>query len=656
MKSFFFGSALVFLSSVANAQTFNFNQQSKWNDVPEKHSVDTDFAASAAIGILDDRTIDYRVEGKEIALYCSYHKIVRINDDKGIEMYNKIYIPVYPNADISNLKARTILQSGKIIDVPAEKVKEITEEGRTYKLFAMEGVEKGSEVEYNYTIKRNTTFFGTEIFQSGSLPYQKATFTLSVPKHLKFDAKGFNGFKISSDSVMGDQRLIVGYDENIAEVDDEKYAIKEPYLKRVEYKLSYNLSTNPDVRIYTWKEFAKRAYSIYTTINPKEEKPLEALISSIKIDDNKSKEEKILAVENYIKSNINIDKDLIGEDASAIDKIVKRRSSDNQGMLRLFANIFEKIGIDYQMVFVSKRDEIPLDAEIENWNRVDETAFYFPETKKYLSPTSAEYRYPYIPFFWAGTSGLFLKGTTIGTFKSAVGSFGEIAMQPFENNSHDMAVSVKFDASMDTLLINSKQILTGYGAANYRPIYTFLPKEKQDEANLEIVKSITKNAEIKNIKVENAALTNYFDNKPLSITADIKSTDMIERAGNKVLLKIGEIIGPQVQMYQEKPRSLPIELPYPHSFNRKINLEIPTGYTVKNLNDLNMYVLHKDGEERTMGFVSSYKQDGNLVTIDIVEDYRKIKYPLSQFEDFRKVINASADFNKVVLVLEKSTN
>ena len=121
-----------------------------------------------------------------------------------------------------------------------------------------------------------------------------------------------------------------------------------------------------------------------------------------------------------------------------------------------------------------------------------------------------------------------------------------------------------------------------------------------------------------------------------------------------MLLKIGEIIGPQEQMYQEKPRRLPVELPYPHSLNRKITFEIPNGYKVKNLNDINIDIEHKDGNEATMGFTSSYTQSGNIVTINVAESYKKLKYPLAQFEDFRKVINASADFNKIVLVLEKS--
>ena len=56
-----------------------------------------------------------------------------------------------------------------------------------------------------------------------------------------------------------------------------------------------------------------------------------------------------------------------------------------------------------------------------------------------------------------------------------------------------------------------------------------------------------------------------------------------------------------------------------------------------------------------MGFVSSYKEEGNKVIIDVVESYAKLYYPISQFEDFKKVINDAADINKVVLVLEEKS-
>jgi len=74
---------------------------------------------------------------------------------------------------------------------------------------------------------------------------------------------------------------------------------------------------------------------------------------------------------------------------------------------------------------------------------------------------------------------------------------------------------------------------------------------------------------------------------------------------------------------------------------------------VKNLDDLKMNIEYKANGITTMGFVSSYTQNDNIVTVSINETYSQITYPLSAFEDFKKVINASADFNKVVLILDK---
>jgi hypothetical protein len=54
-----------------------------------------------------------------------------------------------------------------------------------------------------------------------------------------------------------------------------------------------------------------------------------------------------------------------------------------------------------------------------------------------------------------------------------------------------------------------------------------------------------------------------------------------------------------------------------------------------------------------MGFVSNYKLEGNLLTINIDEYYKQVLQPLDIFPTFQKIINAAADFNKVTLLLEK---
>ena len=645
--------ALLFLSFTLSAQEFDYSLERKWSDKPGLHPSNGKFDSSGAVGILDDRRFEFVIEKNDVYIKSVYHRIVRINSDRGIEMFNKIYVPLYRNSEITDIKARTIQKDGKVVDVPSSKIKEIEEDGRAYKLFAMEGVGIGSEVEYTYTMKRPMNPFGTEVFQGSNVPYEKVQFALISPEHLQFDVKGYNGFMVSRDSVISEKRLVVGYANDVAQLEDEKYAQLSPHLKRVQYKLSYNLANSNTARLYTWKDFAKRIFTSYTTYNAKEEKALDKLAEQIDISSAKNDAEKILLIEDHVKSNFNIDEDITGDEAGELDRVMKTRNTNRDGAVRIFTALFDRLGISYQLVFPTDRSSFALEEEMENWNAADEVLFFFPKTGKFIDPTAVVFRYPYVPPYLAGAKGLFLKSTTIGAYKTATPVFNVITMEPYDAHAINMEASVKFNETLDALQISSKQILKGYGAASYRPIYTFLPKDKQDEANKDIIRAVGNSEDVTNITVTNPALKDYFDNKPLIISGEIKTTELLENAGSRILFKVGEIIGPQAEMYQEKPRQLPIELDYPHVLERKITFEIPSGYVIRNLQDLNFDISYKQGNAISLGFLSSYTQHGNTVTVNVQEIYRDLTYPLSEFENFKKVINAAADFNKVVLVLEK---
>ena len=111
-------------------------------------------------------------------------------------------------------------------------------------------------------------------------------------------------------------------------------------------------------------------------------------------------------------------------------------------------------------------------------------------------------------------------------------------------------------------------------------------------------------------------------------------------------------MAPRAQ-YDDTVRYTPVENHYNKGYHRELEFEIPDGYTVANLSAVNMDVFHETAGERDMEFHSYYKTEGNKITVIIDEDYRQTGYPISMYEQFRKVINASADFNKVVLFIEK---
>lgn len=623
-----------------------------WQETPVKHSVASQYEKESAVMLEDQRIYEYKRDEKdEMSIYTYNRCVVKVNDDKGVEMFNKIYIYVPASGEVKEIKARVLLPNGKVMNLDPSKILDEDEEGRHYKKFALEGVEKGSEIEYISKLKKEISTFGTEIFQLQNTPIVKASFTLITPKHLLFSVKGYNGFDVSKDSLVNEKRVINAWKNNISVLKDEKYGVTEPYRSNVQYKLSYNLDKDKSVRLYTWNELAKNVYNNYNSFSESEQKAINSFYKQIKLDEQASEEAKIIAIEDYIKTNISTEEQSIGDDAEKIERIIKTKNASNFGFNRLFNGLLEKAGINHQIVFPSKRDDLPLDEDFENFRLVDDMLFYFPGTGEFLQPVNAGLRYPYVSPYLAATKGLFLKGTTIGSFSTALANFDTIPIQSYEKSAHNMEVQLKFNEQMDSLLIHCKQILLGYGAVFYRPAYSFLSKDKQDDFTKDVIKSVANSDRISNVKVENSALTDGSKGLPLNIIADISSAELIENASNKILFKIGEVIGPQEQMYEDKERKLPIILQYPHALDRDISFTIPAGYRIKNPADLNFNVTDKN---QSIGFVSSYTIDGSVLNVKIHEYYKITSYPISQIEEYRKIINASADFNKVVLVLEKT--
>jgi hypothetical protein len=405
--------------------------------------------------------------------------------------------------------------------------------------------------------------------------------------------------------------------------------------------------------LLTWDELAKRVYNNYTTCSDKETKRVNELISDIKVKNLATETEKIVAVENYIKTNFTTRDDIDGEDAANLEKVIKTNLASHLGIVRLYGAMFRQLAVQHEFILAANRKKYSVDKNFENWNNCENPVIYFPLLKKYMAPTLSEYRFPWIEPNWANTNAFFIKSTTIGNFTTAFGEVKAIPLEDYTKTVINTEADVQLNKALDTLLVNISQIYSGYAASTYKAIFTFAPEENKKLITKEMIKFGTKSENVVSSKMENSDFESYHANKPFILSATVKASELVERAGNKTIIKIGDIIGEQVEMYQEKPRQFPMEIDFPHILERKINFTIPDGYVVKNLDDLRINHTYQEKGQTTMGFNSSYQIEGNVVKITILEEYRRSNYPLSQFEDFKTVINAAADFNKVALVLEK---
>ena len=126
----------------------------QWVPSPVLHTVDKKYEDAAAVYIADERINEYAIEKDGFFFYRTLHRIVHLNNDKGIEGFNKIYLPNDEDVVLVDVKARTILPGGKIIEMDRNNIKDLKDDDGQYKIFALEGLTKGCEVEYYFTVKK----------------------------------------------------------------------------------------------------------------------------------------------------------------------------------------------------------------------------------------------------------------------------------------------------------------------------------------------------------------------------------------------------------------------------------------------------------------------------------------------------------------------
>lgn len=649
MKKIVFSCLVLLLPGYLTAQDIDYKDH-RWEDAAIQPLSDTEKQEPALI-LKDKRVIEYYKDEKDgYSYYYTRHKRIHINEEKSIEEYNKIYLPVSSMEDLVSLKARTITPGGAVKELDKSHTKEITEEGQKYLILAIEGLEKGAELEYFYTYRRGVSYFGTEYLQSGVFT-KNMELVIIAPESMTFEAASYNGFPTLTDTVINGKRYLQAICKVVpAKNQDEQYAFYDANLMRVEYKLSY-AAEYEKTRLFTWNEAGKRFYSLLHEFEEGSEKDLRSISSKLKLK-NKPEEEKIRSIEAFIKGTISLQEDAPDE---PISLVLKKKYAGEFSLLGLYALLFEHNNIMYELVCTSNRYKRSFDSKFDTWNYLSEELFYFPGTGKYLDPSDLGHRYGLPPYQNAPGEGLFIKGITIGGIKSAVSTIRKIEAASVDQSADNMKAIVTFPAQMDVIQVNVSKKMTGYPASNLRPYYFYSSEEDRKKIAESVLNLGIEDATVQNIKVSNFDLNAGEADKEFVVEGDVKIGSLLEKASDTYLLKVGEVIGKQVEMYQEKERQNPVEIGFNHSYDREIRVKIPDGYSIQGLESLRLNITHEEQGRKVMGFISDYEMQDKELVIRVKEYYNDLYYPLSIFDKYRQVINAAADFNKITLVLVKAS-
>lgn len=608
------------------------------------------------ITLEEDYSIEFKYNNNTAYSYTLLHKRVQLLTDKGVNGYNAVYIPVNEGDELLSYDARVITPQGKIITLGKDALKKGFDEQskRAYNYFAFEGIEKGSDVEYFYYIKRNgrNTLLGRIInFQKSSL-IKKSTFEVISPENIELAFKSYNELKsVIRDTTLKDKNRWYLDKNNIPKFKSQSNAFDQPNQQYLIFKLEANTTTGIKNAV---------AYEDITTIlfanafadaSKSSIKSIKKILKKLPLK-GKTEEEKIRIIEHYVKSNYAF-LDAPEKQLQDIESILKNKSLNEDGAVKLIGSMLSLLEINTQLVTTNNRSEIPFDETFESYIFLNDRLFYFPKLDLYLEPFSPLARLGYVNPMFMNTYALFIKGKIN---KKSLSIDHEIKfIEPLRANktTSDIYVDVTFDEELNDPTYHIKHQQTGYYANTYQCGYDFIKEEDKLKMWSELaIKFLDEDGVISNLEIENKGCEN-FGVKPYIAKANLKSDKFLDFAGNKYLFKVGDLIGPQMELYQEEERVLPVQSNYNRKYYREITFNIPEGHKVVNLEDININKFHENEDEVIdMAFKSFYTLEGSSVKIQIDEYYHTMDFSVEEFDEYRRVINAAADFNKIVLIIQ----
>lgn len=630
-----------------------------WEGDPELSNIESNDTNVAFVYLKKYESIEFMDTDEGFKEFVLIHTKVKLFTDRGIEGFNKVYLPVYGEDKFLIEKARVINSKGEIINLKESDIKEgVDEESqRKYRYFAFEGIDINAEIEYVYMFKRSPELTGQLKDIQTNSKINNYSFEIICPQRLIIDFKTYNTdleFQYDSTLIESDEKnrwyLEVDSIEGLPKQRSSAYSAELMFFG---YKLSKNYYNNSS-DLFSYGELSKMIYSsLYENLSKKENKFIKKLSKKVDYADDASEFDKIRAIEEFVKSHARvIDANFNNE--VTLEDLWEAKILNEAYAMRLLLSLFEHHEINCQAALTSNRYDYKFDGEFELWSFADKYVLYFPDIDAYSTPENFD-RLGQMNYNLFHNNGLFIKVVDLAGEKFGVGNVDFIPKNDYKKSGDTLVVNVDLkNQSFVDVKLDVYHSLNGYKAEYIQPYFHEISDEEEaKELKESLINFLDSDGDVEDMEVENLNIENY-GLKPLRSTGTLISNKFFEKARDNYLFKVGELIGPQAEMYSETERELPIEEAFARHYDRTITFTVPEGYTVSKLEGLNLHEFYENEEgERIMEFKSVYEKNGDEITVHISEYYTEVHYPLDIYKDYQRVINAAADFNKVVVIFEK---
>jgi hypothetical protein len=624
----------------------------KWNDDPHAFACPDSLLNESEVNLMINRVVEFTYSGDDFIEHDLYHRIIYLGSDEAIEQNNRIYIPLANDELLEISKARAINPDGEVIELSQDDINVAKDDdGNTTYYYAFKGLVKGSIIEFFDIQTYPADYSGVRLIIQNDIIQLNYTFQLISPWNFIFAYKGFNGFgEMSKDTTNNNENHLIKQFAYIPKYKFENQSFYRINAMQVVYKLDENLN-------YYEKNYINYDYTANRFIlnnvpsSKKEVKVVSKWIKESGADKEKTKESKIRTLEVYLKKNYPII-DVVSEELEDLIYVDENKITNAKGFIKAISIACDAFNIKYEVVMTTNRATQLFDPKFESYNYLELYLMYFPSLDVYLDPNDSYGSLGIVTPYYQDNYGVFFR--KFGSGKSMIGrsKINFIKGSTAEQSHHDMLMDIKMSEDFSSLEVNLESISTGQFAAGIQPYYDFLDPEEIELANKDQVTWIAESVDVMDVNVSNAGFSQLGVN-PFIINSTFTVSEFVSKVRDNYLIKIGLLIGPQTEMYQDFSRTLPVDTDFRKYYHRELNFTIPEGYKIGNLDDLNMNKSATDENGEYALFSSSYILDGDILRITCDEYYEKVHYEVDEYEDYRSIINSAANFNKIVLFLEK---
>ena len=549
---------------------------------------------------------------------------------------------------LKNVKARSISAKGEVVEIKEDDVKEMKDfqHGGKLKMFAIEGAEVGGQIEYTYTVRSPLYDSGKEMFSMDYQTLHACVLIRSIPL-FQFDSKSFN-WTSEDVKTSGEHRYIY---KNILPIAEEEYSTPRANRVAVEFKIlgsSYGKSPYS-----SYERAVGKIQKDFSQFVAKDLRKVSGLLKNFDGQIAGDEKQTLRNLTGFLKRKL-VYKDDYSIAYSDVAAVVKSGLGNDVGLAKVYCIVLDKLNIDYQLYVTCNKYDNRLNQDYCSRYSLDEFILYFPEHSSYLYPAGQLAHFGLAPPWIVGSTAL-----VIPKYGSNV-SFKEIE----DNHPDSNRINLDIDVNIDLASSNTILDIEGYGMGHLARTYNRYVHYSETEAELnEKLRGIVgwryPDAQVVSIEMVNpqdwgniGRCKNYACKR--AYKAKVKSTTFYENLGNKLLLNVGALLGPQTELYSELERVQPITTSYNKSYSFEITIPIPEGYKFSGADGLSIENELVDDEGNILAsFKSDVVEEESSLKIKVYEFYSKVNVDKKYYNQYRIVINSAADFNKGTILLEK---